>query len=224
MTSASKNSAVNIRRITLIGFSGNLFLSAIKFVLGWVGSSQALIADAVHSLSDISTDMAILFGSYYWSAPADDSHPYGHGRIEALIAAFIGFVLLGVALGIGYHAVLSVQDNQHQSPKIIAFWGAVISIILKEILYHWTLFVGKKESSSALIANAWHHRTDALSSIPVAAAVIIAAFYPQWAFIDSIGAAIVSIFILQASYKILKSAFEELADGGGPEDLKCKIK
>lgn len=203
-----------IRKVTLVGLITNLFLSALKFVVGILGASQAIVADAVHSLSDLSTDVALLMGVKYWTAPADADHQYGHRRIEAIVTLFIGGVLLSGALGIGYHALVTIRDQPVRQPALFASIGALVSMILKEILYRWTTAVGKKTNSPAVVANAWHHRSDAISSIPALVSSAVAALYPQWAFIDHIGALVVSILILKVSWDILKPALEELTDQG----------
>ncbi|MDY6959920.1 MAG: cation diffusion facilitator family transporter, partial [Halobacteriota archaeon] len=159
----SKNFA-QINRITWIGVLLNVFLSGIKFVVGYIGSSQAVIADAVHSLSDVSTDLAVLLGLRYWSAPPDEEHPYGHHRIEALVTIGIGSILGIVAFGIGYEAIVTIREVHIEQTSWIAAIGPILSIILKEALHRWTINVGRRAKSSAVIANAWHHRSDALSS------------------------------------------------------------
>ncbi len=208
---------VVIRNITIIGALVNVFLAIVKFILGTLGRSQAVIADAVHSLSDLSTDFAVIFGVKYWSKPADEDHPYGHGRIEVLITATIGIALFVVGIGLGYNALSTIKDDYVSQPSWIAFIGALISIIFKEILYHKTIATGKKVRSSAVIANAWHHRSDALSSIPVAIAVAAAVISPKWYFLDYVGAFVVSVFIMYAALKILRSCFCEIADAGASE-------
>ena len=203
-----------IRQITWIGLAVNAILFVLKFILGYLGSSQALIADAFHSLSDITTDLAILFGVKFWSAPPDEDHPYGHKRIETIVTTGIGVVLSIIALGIGYNALILMRSAYLKPPGKIAIVGAILSLVLKEILYHRTMAVGAKTKSSALIANAWHHRSDAISSIPVLITVAIATVSPKLAFIDLIGALIVSLFILKVSWDIIKPAISELADRG----------
>jgi len=213
-----------IRRISWIGLATNLFLAGLKFVVGMLGNSQAVIADAVHSLSDMGTDLAVIFGVKYWSAPADEDHPYGHRRIETIVTIVIGLSLVVVALGIGYHSLETMRALSLKQPKLIALVGVVVSIVLKEGLYHWTMAVGRRTKSSALIANAWHHRTDALSSIPVLIAVTAAAVYPSLAFVDPVGALIVALIILKVSWKILYPAFAELTDISAPKKDIEKIK
>jgi cation diffusion facilitator family transporter len=212
-----------VQRITIIGLAVNLFLFVLKLVLGFLGSSQAVIADAFHSLSDITTDLAILFGVKFWSAPPDEDHPYGHRRMEAIVTAVIGIALGIVALEIGYNALASMQDVHLKPPGKIALVGVVISIVFKEILYHWTKAVGIRAKSSALLANAYHHRSDAISSILVLIAVAIAAIYPNLAFIDNVGALVVSLFILKISWQIIVPAISELADQGASDKDRKKI-
>ncbi len=212
-----------IRRISWIGLATNLLLSAVKFITGILGSSQAIVADAVHSLTDLVTDLAILMGVKYWTAPADTDHPYGHRRIEALVTLFIGGILFTTALSMGYHALLTIHDQHIKSPALFASTGALLSIIIKEILYHWTRIVGRKTNSPAVIANAWHHRSDAISSIPAFFASLIAALYPGWEFIDHIGALIVVLLIVKVSWDIMKPAFAELTDQGLPKETLQKV-
>ena len=203
-----------VRRITWIGLAVNLFLAALKFVVGYLGSSQAVIADAVHSLSDMATDLAVIFGVKFWLAPADQDHPYGHRRIETNVTAAIGVLLMIVAVSIGYKALATIRETHLAQPRWIALIGAIFSLIFKEGLYHWTLSVGNRTKSSAVIANAWHHRSDALSSIPAIIAVTLAIMHPKLAFIDHVGALVVAIIILRVSWRIILPAFSELADSG----------
>lgn len=212
------------KQITWIGLAVNLILFVTKFVLGFLGSSQAVIADAFHSLSDLSTDIAILFGIKFWSAPPDECHPYGHKRIETIVTMVIGIALSIIALGIGYNALILLRKANLKPPGKIAVFGAILSILLKEAVYHWTMAVGTRIKSPALIANAWHHRSDAISSIPVVIAVTVAIFYPNFAFIDLIGALVVSLFILKISWDIIRPAALELADSGASEHDRDKIK
>lgn len=212
-----------IRRVTLIGMVVNVVLSALKFAGGIIGGSQAVVADAVHSLSDMTTDVAILVGVSIWGKPADDTHPYGHRRLEPMVTLGIGIVLAGVAAGILYNAVSTIIEPHESGPEWIAFWAALVSIFSKEALYRWTVAAGRKVRSMSLVANAWHHRSDALSSIPAALAVAGAAVNPAWAVLDHIGAVIVSIFIFKASYDIARPAFDTLIDHGAPDDVIGEI-
>jgi len=206
-----------VQRVTLWGLVVNLGLAGLKFVFGVVGSSQALVADAVHSLSDLTTDFAVLVGSRYWSEPADDEHPHGHGRIEALITSVIGLVLGAVGIGLVYRAVATLHQHHAATPGWSAFAAACASIVAKELLYRWTALVGKRVKSPAVIANAWHHRSDALSSLPVAVAVLATQIDRTWAFLDHVAAVVVSVLIMHAAWKIVWPAMRQLVDAGAAE-------
>ena len=213
-----------IKRITWIGLVVNLILSMLKFVVGILGSSQAVIADAVHSLSDMSTDFAVLVGVKFWAAPPDEDHPYGHGRIEALVTAAIGLTLVTVAIGLVYKSISTLRSDHIANPQMIALVGPLVSIILKEILYRWTIIVGTRTKSTAVMANAWHHRSDALSSLPALIAVGLSIMYPELAFIDHVGALVVAIFILKVSWDIISPSLAELIDRGATQKERDKIK
>jgi cation diffusion facilitator family transporter len=213
-----------VRKVTWIGFLANILLSGLKFASGYLGQSQALIADAIHSLTDTTTDIAVIAGSHYWSRPPDENHPYGHRRLETLVTVFIGFMLAAAGIGIGWGAVSSLHEKHSSPPGWIALYAALISILCKETLYRWTAFASRKIKSPALAANAWHHRTDAISSVPVLIAVGGALLFPSWSFLDHVGAVVVSIFIMHSAVKIIWPGISELIDVGAPEQIKAKIK
>lgn len=221
---SKKDKIVNIKKITYYGMFVNLFLSILKIITGLIGNSQAAIADGVHSLSDLTTDVAILVGVKYWSAPPDEEHPYGHGRIETIVTAFIGFVLAATALGIGWEAISTIRDEHLENPTWLSLIGISFSIVLKEILYRVTMKYSKKNNSRSLEANAWHHRTDAFSSIPAFIAVFISVSYPSLAFIDHIGALIVAVIIFRVAWQIFSKSFSELSDKGAEKKDIEKIK
>jgi cation diffusion facilitator family transporter len=206
------------RRITLAGLAVNLLLSALKFVLGVLGRSQAVVADAVHSLSDMVSDLLVLVGLRFWTAPADENHPYGHHRIETIITLVIGGLLAAAAAGIGWSAVRRLGVPAECPPLAVALLGPLVSIVSKEILFRRTRIVGQNLHSSALIANAWHHRSDALSSIPALIAVAAASLNPAWAFLDSVGALIVALLILKVAWEIASPALSELTERGADAD------
>lgn len=206
-----------IRNITLLGLLANILLSGVKFALGIMGNSQAVVADALHSFSDTSSDLVILFGVKYWTAPADDCHPFGHQKIESFVTITIGLILMGVALGIGYNAILSLMTPSKASLNWVVIIGPILSFIVKEIMFRLTYRVGIETNSSAVRANAWHHRTDALSSIPVLVAVVATLINPKLAFLDQVGAIIVSVFIIKVGMDILFSSVNELLDAGMPQ-------
>ncbi len=203
-----------IQHITLIGLVANILLSIAKFLIGFYGNSQAVIADALHSFSDTSSDLVILFGVKYWTAPPDEDHPYGHQKIESFITIMIGFILIIVAGGIGYSGISNLMNESKPNLGWIAIIGPLISIVIKEILFKITYKVGLEINSSSLKANAWHHRTDALSSIPVLIAVVASLIDPRLAFLDQIGAIIVSAFIIKVGLEILFTNINDLLDTG----------
>lgn len=215
--------AEEVKRATWISVSVNLSLSGLKLACGILGKSQVVVADAVHSLSDLVTDAAILIGVRYWSKPADECHPHGHQRIETIITVVIGLVLAGVATGILWNAAVTLHDGHKTTPGWIAFGAVLVSIICKELLYRWTISVGTRIKSMPLVANAWHQRSDALSSIPAAIAVAVAAISPEWSFVDHVGAVIVSLFIYQAAFKIVRPCLAVLCDSGAPKKDVLKI-
>ncbi|MCK5883641.1 MAG: cation transporter [Bacteriovoracaceae bacterium] len=218
------NEQKTVIRVTAWGMISNLLLAGIKYFLGVVGGSSALIADAIHSLSDIVSDMAIILGVRFWTQPADEGHQHGHKKAELLASLFIGVLLFSVGAGIVYDSIVDIKEGHSAPPKMIALIAAVASIIIKELLYRWTLWEARRIHSSALIANAWHHRSDAISSIPVAISIIVSSLYPSWSFVDLIGAVFVAAFIIQASYRIIKEALDTLLDASAPKETLAAIR
>ena len=212
-----------VRTVTYIGLLVNILLSIFKFIGGWIGTSHAVIADAVHSLSDSFTDIAILIGSRFWSQPPDECHPYGHRRIETIVTFFIGFVLMVTGVLLAWEALSTIQKSHPLPTGWIPSVVVLLSIVIKEALYQWTRAVGIKAKSPSLLANAWHHRSDALSSAPAFLAVAVASIFPSWAFIDHIGAAIVSIFIFHAALTIITPPLKEILEAGAPKETVGNI-
>jgi len=212
-----------IQKATWIGSIANVFLAVLKITVGKLTGSQALVADGVHSFSDLVTDTAILIGSRYWTAPADKGHPYGHGRFETLTNIFIGVLLAFVGLGIGWDSINSLGHESTAKPGLLAFVAAVASILVKEVLYRWTVIQAKKINSRALHANAWHHRSDALSSLPVAVAVIANLFFPDLHYLDQVAALLVTAMILKAAFEILWPALLELTEAEADTEIEDKI-
>ena len=197
----SENNTVHeVRRVTYAGMAVNIAIAVLKGCVGVVFSSQALFADAVHSLSDLVTDFAVVLGVRYWSAPADEEHPYGHGKIEALVTLFIAIALVVVAYELGAHAVRTLVSGESSVPGLPALFVALVSVASKEWLFRWTRRAARKIASPALEANAWHHRSDAISSIPVAIAVVVAHVWPSLAWVDAVGAVLVALFILHVAW------------------------
>jgi cation diffusion facilitator family transporter len=204
-----------IRRVTWISIGVDLGLALLKFTLGSLAGSSAIIADGVHSLSDLGTSAGVLLGVNYWSAPADEEHPYGHSRIETLVTAGIGLMLVLAACLIAYDALAKMRRPATLVPPgKIAIVAAAVSIVVKEWLYRWTAKVGQRAKSPACIANAWHHRADALGSVPALIAVAVASINPRWAFVDHVGALVVSLFILRTAWTIIVPALADLTDRG----------
>ncbi len=203
-----------IKTVTLAGMLINIFLTIIKIFAGYIGNSQSVIADGIHSLSDCSTDIAVLVGLKYWNEPPDECHPYGHRRIETMVAVLIGIVLALAGMGLCYQAFEKFKTGQYVVPLKATLIVAIISIVVKEILYHWTKRVAERLKSPAMMANAWHHRTDSLSSVAVAIAISFALYNPALAILDPLAAFAVGLFIVQAAYQITRPAVQELADQG----------
>lgn len=218
-----------IYRITLWGSVVNILLTALKFAAGILGASAAMIADAVHSLSDLLTDFVVLLFVRISSRPADADHPYGHGKYETLATAIVAIALLaagGVLLAEGIEKILSaIHGELLPMPGRIALWAALISIAAKELIYQLTMRVGRRVQSQALEANAWHHRTDALSSVATAAGIGGALLFGgKWAILDPIAAVMVSLFILVAAGKLLHGAIQELLEKRLPEEVEQEIR
>jgi len=219
MTSASSK----VSRVGWVGLLCNLALAAAKAAAGILGHSQAVLADALHSLTDSVTDIAVILGVRFWTAPADEDHPHGHGRIETLITVVIGLIVGAVAVAMGVQAIRGLRHDPGTVPTAVALVVALVSIVVKEVLYRWTAKVGREVRSPALEANAWHHRSDAISSIPAAVAVAVTLIDPGWAVVDRVGAVVVCLLILQASWRILRPALDQLIDAGAPAADRRRI-
>lgn len=219
----------NIYRVTIIGSIVNFILLVFKFFAGIVGHSAAMIADAVHSLSDFITDVIVILFVRISSKPADDTHEYGHGKYETLATAIIGFGLLGVGIGIfigGLKDVIAVfRGETIQTPGMIALVVAAVSVVCKELLYQYTAHKGKTLESQAVVANAWHHRSDAFSSIGTLLGIGGAIFGGEkWSILDPLAAVVVSLFIAKVAIGILKNSLEELLEHALPEPVENEIK
>ena len=204
-----------IRRTTLVGMFANVALAALKVGVGLFAHSQALVADGVHSLSDLATDLAVLIGAPLWAAPPDRDHPYGHGRVETLINLGIGLVLAGTAVTIAWRALVSLTQGAGPAPGWAALAAALASIAAKETVYRYTAARARHLRSSALASNAWHHRSDALSSVPVALAVVGARLLPHWTFLDEVAALLVTAMLLKATWHIAWPGLHELLEARG---------
>jgi cation diffusion facilitator family transporter len=214
--------------ITIAGSIVNIFLVILKLIAGFVGHSHAMIADAAHSLSDLVTDFVVILFVKLSSRPSDGDHAYGHGKFETLATSIVGFILLFVGLAIFWDGAkliaLYLNGGVLEEPKMIAFWVALISIISKEALYWWTYVKGRAVKSSALMANAWHHRSDAFSSIAVTIGIGGAIFLGEkWHVLDPLTAVAVSIFIIVIAAKFIKSSIDELLEKSLPPKMQEEI-
>ncbi len=210
-------------KVTLVGVLVNTFLILLKLVAGIYGSSQALIADAVHSFSDLFTDAVVLIGIKISKKPPDKTHHFGHARIETLASTIVGMALIGTALYIGIEASLTIYRHTEYHPTTLALFGAGVSIVLKEVLYHYTIRTGRRIKSQLIVANAWHHRSDALSSVAVFIGVAGTQINPSWHILDSFAALLVSFFIVKVGLDILRDAFREFTDTAPKPEIIGKI-
>ena len=210
-------------KVTWVGLWFNVALSGMKIWAGIVGNSRAVLADGVHSLSDLVSDVALLIGVRFWSAPADAEHPHGHQRLESLITVGIALLLAFISLLLVRDAALSLLGGERRAVGMVAALAALLSIVLKEALYRWTVRKGQKLRSSALVANAWHHRSDALTSIPPAISAGAAYLAPGLAVLDFIGTIIVVVFLCAAAWKIAWPALNELTDRGVCSDTSARL-
>lgn len=215
-------------RVTIAGSIINILLLAFKFAAGILGHSAAMIADAIHSLTDFVTDAIVLVFVRLGSKPTDRDHDYGHGKYETLASAIIGVSLLVVGMMICYSGVTKTYHamcgEPLQQPGFIALAAAVASVVLKEWAYRFTVRVGRRCHSEAVVANAWHHRSDALSSVGttvgIGGAIILG---EKWAVLDPLTAIVVSFFIMKAAWSVLSKAVDELTDGSLPKDMEDEI-
>ena len=218
----------HIYKVTLVGSVGNVALLTFKFVAGIIGHSSAMIADAVHSLSDFITDVIVLVFVRISSKPQDKSHDYGHGKFETIASFFIGLALVAAATGILISGILKIVawagGEQLESPGWLALWAALLSIVCKEGLYVYTAMQGKALSSQALIANAWHHRSDALSSVGTAIGIGGAILLGQrWTVLDPVASVIVGLILVKVAVKLLMTSISELTECSLSEETEREI-
>lgn len=197
-------------KITLQGVAVNIFLAAVKFVGGVLGKSTALIADSVHSLSDLLTDVVVLFSHRIGQMPKDEGHPYGHGRAETIGAVIIGSAIVLVAMGLAYEVWKVIEMGKLLVPEWMAAVAAALSILTKEVLFHYTKKVGEKINSPAIVANAWHHRSDAISSI--ACLIGILGAMQGYPLLDPLAGGVVALMIGKAGTDIFFDAMRDLMD------------
>ena len=217
-----------IYRVTLVGSAGNVALLAFKFVAGIIGNSAAMIADAVHSLSDFITDLVVIAFVRVSAKPKDESHDYGHGKYETMASFLIGLALIAAAVGIivsgGLKMISWAKGKQLVAPGMLALWAAVVSIVIKEVLYRYTAIKGKQLNSSAVITNAWHHRSDALSSIGallgIGGAILLG---DKWTVLDPLASVFIGLMLVKVAIGLLKTNIGELTDGSLSPEIEQEI-
>ena len=217
-----------LSKVTMVGSIGNLVLLTFKFVAGVLAGSAAMVADAVHSLSDFLTDIIVLIFVRIGAKPQDASHDYGHGNFETLATLLVALALVGAAIGIIVSGALKIarwlQGETLEMPGMLALWAALLSIIVKEILFRYTIARGKALDSPAVVANAWHHRSDALSSIGAAIGIGGAILLGErWAVLDPLASVVVGAMLVKVAWDLLKVSTGELTDSSLPEETEREI-
>lgn len=223
-----KSREKEIYKVTIIGTIVNALLVAVKFVAGIMGRSSALVADAVHSLTDFVSDIVVLVFVRISGKPRDAEHEYGHGKFETLATMIIGVLLVAAGIGLLFNGAKQVWDSINgivlPEPTWIALAVAFISIVSKELLFRYTIKEGRRLNSDAVIANAWHHRSDVISSIGTMIGIGGAMFFGRkWRILDPIAAVVVSFFIIKAGYDIIKPAINELLEASLPKEQTDEI-
>ena len=228
MTKNDNSRERTIYKVTLLGSFVNMLLVVIKFIFGILGCSAAMIADAVHSMSDLITDVIVVIFVKLSNKPQDEDHDYGHGKYETLATSLVGMALLFVGVMILYSGAeniyRAISGEVLRQPGLVALFAAIISVVLKEWAYRFTIRTGQKVNSQAVIANAWHHRSDAFSSIGTSLGIGGAIFLgDKWVVLDPIAAVIVSLFIIKTACVLIKRAFDELLEKSLPAEIEAQI-
>ena len=217
-----------IYKVTLCGGAVNLLLLVFKFVAGVTAHSSAMIADAVHSLSDFVTDIVVIAFVRISGKPQDEDHEYGHGKYETFATALIGAALLFVGIGIFADSASGIvgfmRGERLEAPGMLAFVAALVSVLAKEAVYRYTVIKGRRLNSKAVIANAWHHRSDALSSIGTMAGIGGAIFLgDSWRVLDPLAALVVSLFVIRVAWQLVKPSIDELLEKSLPKEMEDTI-
>lgn len=217
-----------LTKVTLVGSIGNLVLLTFKFVAGILAGSSAMVADAVHSLSDFLTDLVVLVFVRIGAKPQDEDHDYGHGKYETLATLLVALALVGAAIGIIVTGSLKIarwlQGETLEMPGMLALWAALLSILVKEVLFRYTIARGKALESPAVVANAWHHRSDALSSIGAAIGIGGAILLGErWAVLDPLASIVVGAMLVKVAWDLLKISTGELTDSSLSEETEREI-
>lgn len=223
-----KQRARTVYGTTLIGSAVNFLLVVLKFAAGIVGHSAAMTADAVHSLSDFATDVVVMAFVRISSKPIDKSHDYGHGKFETLATVIIGLALFVVGFGLMWNSLFDImfvaQGGTLPRPGMLALWAALVSIVLKELLYQYTIRMARRCNSPAMEANAWHHRSDAFSSVGTAIGIGGACLLgSRWTVLDPIAALVVSVFIVRVAWRLVMPSLDELLEKSLPDSVEEEI-
>lgn len=213
-----------VRNVSTVGIGGNVVLSAFKLIAGIVGHSGAMISDAVHSLSDVFATFIALIGVKLAGRGADDDHPYGHDRFECVASLLLSMILFITGIGIGYAGVQAIlsRDTVPAVPGLIALAAAVVSIVVKEAMFWYTRWCAKRIQSSAFLADAWHHRSDALSS--VGALIGIAGARMGFPILDPIASLVICLFIWKVALDICRDAIGKMTDSACPEEFTQQLR
>ncbi|MEO0080667.1 MAG: cation diffusion facilitator family transporter [candidate division WOR-3 bacterium] len=228
MNRAATESSVRVneeRSITLVGLVTNVLLTGLKIAVGALTGSAAIIADGLHSGSDLASDVAVLWSIRLARRPADSDHHFGHARYDNIFAVVIGVMLIIAALWVGIDSIKTIGERHAALTSWWPFWTAIASIVLKEGLYWWTRIIGRRYRNPAIIANAWHHRSDAFSSAAVAvgiAGTLIGG--PRWAFLDHLTAVVLAAFLIYIGVRIVREAVHELSDRAPDEQTAAGIR
>lgn len=200
-------------RVSTVSIVVNLVLSVLKLIAGIVASSGAMVSDAIHSASDVFSTVIVMIGVHISGKKADEDHPYGHERMECVAAIILSVLLALTGLGIGSAGLRNIVSGDYANltvPGMLALWAAVISIVVKEWMFHYTMHTAKRIKSGALKADAWHHRSDALSSVGALIGIAFARF--GFPIMDSVASVVICVFILKAAYDIFKDAVDKMVD------------
>ena len=208
-------------RTILITVVMNIFLSLIKLLAGFIGHSTSMISDGVHSLSDVISSIGVFIGLRISQKPADIDHPYGHEKFEAVLSKILAFILFLTGLSIGYSAIETIVSSSYIIPKMMTIWAALLSIGVKEWMYHYTIRQAKKIESTALAADAWHHRSDSLSSIGALIGIIGARL--GFPILDPLAALVITLIILKVAIEIFVEATNQVIDKATSPELVNEI-